>query len=419
MHFHRTVYLVLLLLVAAFLPLLTGCEAADQIGLLPKEVSAEPADHVDQKLVDGNTKFGFNIFRALCEKDPHENIFISPASISTALAMTANGADGDTFRAMLETLQLQDMELTGINRAFADLQSILRNPDPKVELAVANSLWSRQGVNFNEDFLQRNRDYFAAEINALDFNLPEAVPTINRWVEKQTRGKIKEIVEEPVDPRTFLFLINAIYFNGAWSDEFNPKMTREIPFELPGGTGKNHPVMFREGTYRYFQGEGFEAVSLPYGENRRVSMTVFLPAPENSLADFYRELTPENWAAWQLSFKEMEGEVGLPRFKFEYEVSLKEILKKLGMECAFDPQSADFSGMHPAPPEIYISEVKHKTYVDVNEKGTEAAAVTSVECRATSVQLDRFSMIVDRPFFFAITDHKTGSILFMGTVNEP
>lgn len=419
MHLHRTVCLALLLLTAAALPLLTGCEEADQVGFLPKEAFAEPADFVDLRLVDGNTKFGFNIFRALCEKSPRENIFISPASISMALAMTANGAAGETFRTILKTLQLQDMELIEINRAFADLKSILENPDPEVELAIANSLWSRQGVVLNEEFLQRNQDYFDAEISTLNFNLSDAARTINRWVEKQTRGKIKEIVEDPIDPRTFLFLINALYFYGNWSKEFDVQKTREIPFELPGGNKKKHPVMFQEGTYRYLRGEGFEAVSLPYGENRRVNMTIFLPARESSLASFYRELTPENWADWQLSFKETEGTIGLPRFTVEYEVSLTDILIDLGMECAFDPQSADFSGMRPTPPELFISEVKHKTFVDVHEKGTEAAAVTSVECRVTSVQSDRFSMIIDRPFFFAIVDQKTGAILFMGSVNEP
>lgn len=419
----RIDYSLLLLLAAAILILPAGCgtggEGGDVTGFLPQKVSAEPADHVDQGLIDGNTAFGFGILRNLCENDPRKNIFISPASISMALAMTANGASGETLQGMLNALHLQGMSLDEMNRAFAELQSILRNPDPKVELTVANSLWARQGVDFNADFLQRNGDYFAAEISSLDFNDPGAVPAINLWVEQQTGGKIKEIVQAPIDPLTVLYLINAIYFNGAWSDEFDPGLTREIPFKLPDGTEKKHAVMFREGSYRYFQGNDFEAAILPYGENRRIAMTVFLPSPESSLADFYRTLTPENWAAWQLSFREMDGEMGLPRFKFEYEVSLNAILKELGMECAFDPQRADFSGMHPIPPELFISDVRHKTYVDVNEEGTEAAAVTSVECRCTSLQPDRFSMIIDRPFFFAITDQKTGAVLFMGAVNEP
>ncbi len=422
-HAHRKICLAFLLLVAPALMLSAGCgtgsDGGDPVSLLPNKVSAEPVDCIDERLVNGNIAFSLSIFRDLCENDPHKNIFISPASISTALAMTANGASGETLQSMLGALHLQSMSLEEMNGAFAGLQSILQNPDPKVELTAANSLWVRQGVDFNEDFLQRNGDYFAAEVRSLDFNDSGAAPAMNRWVEQQTRGKIKEVIQGPIDSLTVLFLINAIYFNGDWSDEFSPEMTREIPFELPDGTEKNHPVMFREGSYRYFQGDNFEAVILPYGKNRRIGMTVFLPSPECSLADFYGELTPENWAAWLLSFREMEGEVGLPRFNFEYEASLNENLKKLGMESAFNPQRADFSGMRPTPPKLYISDVKHKTYVDVNEKGTEAAAVTSVEFKCTSVQTDHFSMIIDRPFLFAITDEKTGAILFMGQVNEP
>ena len=423
MHAHRKICLAFLLLAAPALMLSAGCgtgsDGGDPVSLIPNKVSAEPADHIDQRLVDGNTAFGLNIFLDLCKDDPHKNIFISPAGISTALAMAANGASGETLQSMLDALHLQSMSLEEMNGAFAELQSILQNPDPKVELTAANSLWVRQGVDFKEDFLQRNGDYFAAEVRPLDFNDSGAAPAMSRWVEQQTRGKIKGVIQGPIDPLTVLFLINAIYFNGAWSDEFNPALTREIPFELPDGTGKKHPLMFREGSYHYFQGNNFEAVILPYGKNRRIGMTLFLPSPESSLADFYEDLTPETWAEWQLSFKEMRGEVGLPRFKFEYEASLNANLKKLGMESAFDPQRADFSGMRPTPPELFISNVKHKTYVDVNEKGTEAAAVTSVEFKVTSAQLDSFSMVIDRPFFFAITDQKTGTILFMGQVIEP
>lgn len=419
----RAFFLALLLLVTAALPLLGGCNCDDEnaapVGLAPRKVSAEPAASLDQRLVDGNTAFGFMIWQVLLDKEEHHNILISPASISTALAMTANGADGATFREIMETLRLPGMDLEELNAAFADLQSVLRNSDPEVELNVANSLWARQGVSLNEQFLQRNRDYYAAVFDTLDFEKPAAVSTINRWVEQQTGGKIKKIIEDPIDPLTFLFLINALYFNGAWSDEFDPQNTREIPFTLSDGTRKDHPVMFREGAYRYFQGNDFEAIRLPYGKNRRVGMTVFLPAADSSLVEFQRQLTPENWAGWQLSFSEMDGKVGLPRFQFEYEVSLKEILRTMGMECAFEPRRADFSRMISAMPGPYISEVKHKTYVDVDEKGTEAAAVTSVEFRCTSARPDRFSMIIDRPFFFAITDEKTGAILFLGSVNNP
>jgi serine protease inhibitor len=413
----RNLYLWGLLLLAALLPAAAaGCGAAGT-----EQVYAEPADHVDARLVEGNTAFGINLFQALRGEAPDKNILISPASVSAALAMTYNGAAGETQAAMAEALQLQGMSREEINGAFADLLSILRNPDPRVELAIANSLWMRAGEPFHEDFRQRNRDYFRAELNEIDFAAPEAAQTINDWVKEQTRDKIAEIVVAPLDPRTIMFLINAIYFNGAWTKEFNADSTREIPFTLPGGKSKEHPVMFQEGEFSYLEGDGFAAARLPYGENERVGMYLFLPDRESSLADFYGDLNAANWSRWIDSFQVREGEIGLPRFKYEYEATLNECLKALGMAVAFNGDEADFSDMRPIPPNLYISEVKHKTFIEVNEAGTEAAAATSVEMRVTSMPLDNnnFSLIVDRPFFFSIVDDQTGAVLFMGSVADP
>ncbi|MEW5785193.1 MAG: serpin family protein [Bacillota bacterium] len=403
-----------LLLLTAGLPAAAGCGGAE-----PERVYAEPADHVDQRLVDGNTRFGFDLFHRLAGESPGQNLLISPASVSAALAMTINGAAGETSEAMMEALQLQGMSLAEMNQAFNNLITILRNPDPRVALVVANSLWARAGVPFKEDFLQRNRDYFEAELAELDFNAPQAADAINGWVREQTRGKIAEIVKPPINPLTVLFLINAIYFNGTWTEQFDKKLTSELPFHLPDGTSKDYPIMFQSGSYRYLKEDSFEAISLPYGDKGRVSMYLFLPAPDSSLAGFYRDLNPENWAHWTGSFSEREGEIGLPRFKFAYEKSLNESLKALGMEVAFDQGEADFSGMRPIPPNLFISEVKHKTFIEVNEVGTEAAAVTSVEMTLTAMPVDKFNMIVDRPFFFAIVDNQTGTILFMGAVSDP
>jgi serine protease inhibitor len=407
------ILLALAIILAAGLPLMGGCSVFS-----PKESLAAPVMELDGRLVEANNGFGFNLLQQLREKEPEENIFISPASVAMALAMTYNGAEGETRRAMAETLLLQGMSLEEINKAFADLKTILENPDPKVELAVANSLWARAGMAFEEDFLQRNRDYFAAKTTELDFSLPGAAGEINGWVKEQTRGKIDRIVEPPINPMTVLFLINAIYFKGDWSEPFDAGQTREIPFTLADGTVRPHPVMFKEGDYRTFETEDFEAVSLPYGKTGRVSMYVFLPARESSLADFYLDLNRENWDRWMNAFTGQQAEIGLPGFKFEYEASLNDALAALGMAGAFDEEAADFSGMRPIPPNLFISEVKHKTFVEVNEKGTEAAAVTSVEMRLTAMP-EMFTLIVDRPFFFAIVDNQTGTILFMGSVSDP
>jgi serpin B len=403
--------LLLLLLYITVLVSTAGCSAVIE--------PVYAADKVDTRLVAANTSFAFDLFHTLREESSGENIFISPASISLALAMTYNGAAGDTAAAMTEVLKFQNMSMEEINAAFADLRSILQNPDPKVELAIANSLWARLGVDFNDDFLERNRDYYGAEVTALDFDLPDATDTINRWVEQQTNNKIKDLIAPPIDPMTVLFLINAIYFQADWQEPFDPKLTREIPFQQTDGSRKNHPVMFRDGDFRYLDGQGFQAVAIPYGETGRLSMYVFLPDPDQSLQSFYGQLSSSNWNTWMESFKEIEGTVGLPRFTFEYESSLNDVLKSLGMGIAFDATAAEFSAMRPVPPRLYIAEVKHKTFVEVNEKGTEAAAATSVEIRTESVNMDRFNMTMDRPFFFSIVDDQTDSILFMGTVNEP
>lgn len=383
-----------------------------------KESLAAPVEELDQSLVDANNGLGFNLFSILANTEKEKNLFISPSSIITALAMTYNGAAGETRSAMEKTLQLEGMSMDEVNAAFADLLTILQNPDPKVELTVANSLWAREGVDFKEDFLQRNRDYFQAEVAELDFDDPDAAETINHWVRDNTRNKIDGIVEPPINPDTVLFLINAIYFKGDWSEPFEKELTRDMVFKQPDGKKKEHPIMFRYGNYRYLENELFQAVSLPYGKNERISMYVFLPLPEIDLEQFYADLNPSNWKRWIDSFNSMEGELGLPRFKFEYETSLNDALTALGMGPAFDENTADLSGMRPIPPRLYISEVKHKTFVEVNEEGTEAAAVTSVEIGVTSMP-ETFYMVVDRPFFFAIADDLTGTILFMGSVFEP
>ncbi len=405
--------LILLALFCTMLVSTTGCRDEEYTA------SVEPADHVDRRLVEANNTFAMDLFHALWNEGPDENLFISPASVSMALAMTYNGAAGETAAAMEDVLHIKGMPVQEVNEAFADLRSILENPDPNVEMAIANSLWARQGVEFNDDFLQKNQTYFGAKVGALDFDRPDAADTINQWVEQQTKGKIQDLIEPPIHPLTVLFLINAIYFQADWAEPFDPELTRTTPFHLPDGSQKEHPVMFREGEYQYLDGDGFQAVSIPYGKNERISMYIFLPNTEQTLQDFYSQLSPTEWSTWMESFWKTEGLVGLPRFTFEYEASLNDVLKALGMEIAFDDTTADFSGMRPTPPRLFIADVKHKSFIDVNEEGTEAAAATSVEMRAESAPMDWFSMIVDRPFFFSIVDNKTGSILFMGSVAEP
>ena len=391
----------------------TGCQ------ITGKPIQAEPNTAVVPQLTEANTIFSIELFETLLNKEPNSNIFISPASISLALAMTYVGAKGETALAMAKVLGFEGMSREDINAAFLDLSKILDLDEPQVQLDIANSLWVRKGVEFYEEFLEANRKNFGAEIAALDFNQPDAASTINRWVEQRTNGKITDLVSAPIDPMAVLFLINAIYFNADWATPFNPSLTKDLPFELLGGGTKELPLMFRTGMMPYLDGEGFQAVGLPYGDTDRLSMYVFLPDADSDLSRFHAQLTPTNWNKWLAAFSDKTGSLGLPRFKLEYEVSLKEALVELGMGVAFEQSAADFSGMRPTPPALNISEVKHKSYISVDEKGTEAAAATSVTVKMSGMPLNMFDMTIDRPFFFTIVDNESGTILFMGSIVNP
>jgi serine protease inhibitor len=374
-----------------------------------------PVPDVDPRLTAANTRFGFKLFSQLVQQESDKNVMISPTSVAIALSMLYNGAAGNTQAAMANALELQGLTVQDLNQANAELSAALENADPQVQLEIANSLWGRSGFSFNPEFLQQNRTFYNAEIADLDFNSPEAVQRINGWVNQNTEGKITKIIDQ-INPDQVLFLINAVYFKGNWTVPFNPDNTNERPFYLLDGSQKQHPMMSQQGNFAYYENDQFQAVSLPYG-NRRLSMYVFLPRPDSSLTAFYNNLTAETWETWIPQFSSREGSLQLPKFKSEYEKTLNNALTALGMGVAFEEQ-ADFSNLSTTP--TAIDEVKHKTFIEVNEEGTEAAAVTSIGVRMTSINLDEpFQMVVDRPFFYAIRDNQTGTVLFMGAVVEP
>ncbi|HSE37652.1 MAG TPA: serpin family protein [Blastocatellia bacterium] len=373
----------------------------------------------DSRIVSANTTFGFKLLSEIAKQDVGKNIFISPASVGLALAMTYNGAGGETKQGMERALEIQGMNHLRLNAAYSQLRAALESADPKVQLSIANSLWGKKDITFNPDFIQRNKQYYGAEVTALDFADPGAPATINSWVSEKTRGKIDKIIDR-IDEQAILFLINAIYFKGAWAAEFDKAKTREQPFTTLAGKQKRHPLMHQTGKYRYYEGRGFQAVSLPYGSGR-VSMYIFLPANNSTLAEFQKSLTTSNWDSWMSEFAETNGELAVPRFRVEYEIGLNEALRALGMGIAFDPDRADFSGIVKTSENVFISRVKHKTFAEVNEEGTEAAAATSVEMSVTSAMRPRkpFRMIVDHPFFCAIRDNTTGALLFIGSIIDP
>ncbi|MCP6760486.1 MAG: serpin family protein [Fischerella sp. CENA71] len=384
---------------------------------VPRSESPVPQKSVlpDTKLVNANTKFGFKIFEEVLKQENNKNVFISPASIAIALDMTYNGASGSTQQAMAKALELQGLSIQEINSSNTTLKQLLENPDPQIQLSIANSLWANQEVSFKPDFIKTIQDYYQAKATNLNFQDSGSVDTINSWVKENTNGKIDKIVEN-IKPDQVLFILNAIYFKGRWTNEFDKQQTAQQPFYLTSGNQKQHPMMSQKGRYKYYENEQFQAVSLPYSKDGKISFYVFLPKSNYNLKSFYQNLNSDNWEKWMSQFSQQEGFIRLPRFKMDYEVRLNDALQALGMGEAFT-NKADFSKMGE---KFAISEVKHKTFVEVNEAGTEAAATTSVGIVATSLSVNEpFRMIVDRPFFCAMRDNQTGSILFMGSILDP
>lgn len=367
-------------------------------------------------LAASQNQFAFKLFTALAEQAPGQNVFISPTSVALALALAANGARGATWRAFTQALG-RSGDIAQLNRDGADMLRALTQADPQVELAIASSLWARQGLALDPDFVRRCASSYDAEVANLDFADPRAADTINRWVAQHTRHKIDRIVDQ-VGGDARLFLINAIYFKGHWSRPFEPRLTSAGSFTPPSGVARPHQLMTQRGGFRYADLPEFQAVSLPYGAGR-LAMDIFLPAPRASLAALCRSLDEANWRRWQAQFGDTEGLLQLPRFRLSYEAKLNEPLQSLGLAVAFG-SGADFGGICSPPEPLYVDEVRHKTFVEVNEAGTEAAAVTSIGMqRATFMPKKTFRMVVDRPFLCAIRDTRTGTILFLGAITDP
>jgi serine protease inhibitor len=384
--------------------------------ITPSAPSLPTPSTVSPPLITANRQFGFKLFSQLREQAPDQNLFISPTSVATALSMAYNGANSTTQTAMATALQLNGLSLEDLNQAQASLRAALTNPEPEVQLTIANSLWAKSGITFKPDFLASNQAAYAAQITQLDFADPAAPDTINAWVKENTQGKIPTVIDR-INPDQVMFLINAIYFKGQWAHQFDSALTTERPFYLLDGTSKQQPSMTQSDRYPYYETEQFQAVSLPYGSGR-MSLYLFLPKANSSLGAFYQTLTAENWQTWTSRFSKQQGTIRLPKFKLEYGVDLKSALSALGMGVAFAASQADFSNLSDVP--THIDQVRHKTWVEVNESGTEAAAVTSIGMTATSAMPGLpFQMTIDRPFFFAIYDHQTATLLFMGSLVDP
>lgn len=375
--------------------------------------SAAPSPD-EQKLALANEQFGLKLLSQLAKAEPGANIFISPHSIATALDMVAAGAAGQTKTEMDKVLGTVGQSAAAIANDYTAIDHGLQASASNAILTIANSVWFAPFVQLKPDFLSLNEQYYRAKVGPLDFTDPRASGIVNRWVSENTHGKIEKLVEGPLSGMTGAFIANAIYFKGTWQDKFDVKQTRTRPFHLQAAATKDVPLMQRHAEFQYKASDAFQAVWLPY-QGRRLGMYVFLPATNSTVEKMLTGLAHKFWEG----FGETPGTLALPKFTLAFRAELKEHLNELGMKKPFVAGVADFSGISTTP--LYISSVVHKSFVEVNEEGTEAAAATGITMNATAVHKPRapFEMIVDRPFLFLIQDRITRAPLFVGIVNTP
>jgi serpin B len=362
-------------------------------------------------------KFATNFFK-LAAKKPDSNVVVSPYSVSTALSMAYNGAGSKTKTEMQNVLDYSGLSDEAVNQQNSSLYKSLMHVNPSSELTVANAMFANKNFEFVKAFMDSNQKYYGAKLETLDFADLSTVNKINNWVKDNTKNKIPSILDK-VAPDAILYLVNAVYFKGVWLDEFKKDETQPVDFKLSNGGKKTVEMMNRSAKMSYFAGNNFQAVMLPY-KDKRLQMCIFLPDKKSNITAFINSLTPESWSQWREQFRKEEGHLGLPRFKVEYKTELSEVLKAAGMPCAFEDNCADFKKM--IEQNAMISRVLHKTYLEVNEKGTEAAAATAIEMSVTSAPMNPkppFEMICDRPFVVAIQDEKTNAILFLGAIVDP
>jgi serine protease inhibitor len=387
-------------------------------GSLPA-VSAEESDKMVEDigagLVDANTEFAFSMFRKLAGEDAGQNIFISPLSILLALAMTYNGAVGETADAMADAMEFSGMEMEELNRGFSNLIISIINADSDVEISIANSIWQRSDFKPEKDFIDTNKKYYNSEVRKLDFSKADAPDVINSWISDATREKITKMIDR-IPQDAVMYLINAIYFKGDWTYPFEEDATFDDDFYHADGSTKKVPMMHMQQHFQYGKGDGFAVIRLPYGQEK-LAMYVMLPDKGVDIDSLLYDMDQEKWNSVISGLSDTEVSLAMPKYRMEYGIkTLNDALTSLGMGIAFTPD-ADFSAISKG---IFISRVLHKAVIEVNEKGSEAAAATVVEMVESAMPMEEIvEFIVDRPYLFTISDDRTGSIMFMGKVMDP
>jgi len=384
----------------------------DPITELPRALTA-----AEQTVIARSNTFGFDLLRTVDagRGEDKPNTILSPLSASMALGMALEGAEGETFTEMQEVLGFQGLAREEITASYGGLLDLLLNLDPKVEVGIANSAWSREGFPFTSGYFDALTNSFQAVVRELDFADPGAKDIINQWVRDRTNGRIDSIIDA-IGPLDILFLINTVYFKGDWTTQFKKSNTQPASFHMDDGTTITVPMMSGEiNDVGFAQLSGGRTVGeLPYG-GKAFGMVIVLPAPGETVDDLLPTVNDGSWSMWMDALHESKMMVRMPKFELEWDALLNGALKEMGMLKAFYPWEADFSRMTPAT-DAHISAVRQKTYMKVDEEGTEAAAATSITVGVTSAPP---ALTVDRPYLLAIRERLSGTILFMGAVRDP
>ncbi|MEJ8304509.1 serpin family protein [Saccharibacillus sacchari] len=413
-----------MLALSAVFALTAGCAA---IGSASNYTSTYTAEDHNPELSASMNDFALEFYTALDTHADAESIgpnrMVSPAGLAIALSMLKGGAEGKSAQELGKVLHMNGMTSEALDQAQKVASDLLRGSDPSVRMEIANSLWSQDGIALKRDYVKKMKSNYEARIQALDFTSQQSVKIINEWASDHTHGTIENVIDTPPGPDTVLLLTNAMYFKGEWSKPFEKSLTEERTFTTEDSQTLEVPTMLQSGRYEYVDSEGFQAIRLPYGESENFGMILALPDEGSSVKAFVESDLP-NFETWSLAMEQQPGSIELPRFKLEDDLKLNQTLIALGMPSLFDSNRAELKGLLEGQDADArgpsLSKIKQNTFIDVNEKGTEAAAVTTAFAAGSAAPSNEpFELKLNRPFFFAITDRTTGLIVFMGEVGNP
>ncbi len=364
------------------------------------------------QVAGGTNDFAFQLFKNLPTGNT-ENAFISPLSVSMALAMVLNGAEGEVRQSILNTIDFKDLTAEEVNEGYKNLTKLLLSMDKKVTMGIANSVWYDKQWTINTSFANLIRDYYDGIVKELDFKQPASKDVINQWVEDKTHKRIKNLIEE-INPDEIMFLVNAIYFKGDWKYRFDKTKTKNTPFTSLSGASATVSMMHSAGVkMNYAYPDGLVLVDIPYG-NGQFSFTVLMPTDHTALPNLVEGLSAQTFSQWLDQSIAIEAELELPRMKMEWKENLKQTLENLGMLMVGFPLL--FEDVNQT---LEISRVVHQTFLEVNETGTEAAAATAVGIQPTSMPTTPRKITIDKPFIFMLREKHTGVILFIGQLTDP